>query len=321
MFAALEDSGFAPDLIIAACGGSIATSIINSFSVNAARKAYLQSEELYKFVKSVKLTRERKLYRIGWYSLKKMRTKKNAPYIENVFDRYLVDMPQNLSSELPSLSPIMGLNISSIIIGSQILFNPLDSGKERKDKKLYRKVLFTDEKTAEKINCKNIEIQSENYRSEAIDPSVKVMVNVPMLTAMRISVSDMFYVQPVYYNNSYFAGGAIDLIPLELARSISETVILEKKSGYTGIEESLVRAVLGYSGNERLRDVEKSDVDYWIDTTDATYRLNGHYCKKNIDWRRLQVDISLPFSYGQFVEDMHIQWQYGYEKIMKGLEK
>jgi hypothetical protein len=263
------------------------------------------------------LTEKKKLYRIGWYCLKKMCSGKNAPRMENVFDNYLVDMPGDISTQLPSLSPVTGLNIPSIIIGSEILFNRTDAGKTRNGRKLYRKVLFTDEATARRINCDNIQITSKNYRSSAIDPSIELMTDVSMLTAMRISISDMFYVQPVYYKNRYFAGGAIDLTPIELARSIAKTVIFEKKNPYTAMEEALVRAVLGYSGNKRLDEVEKSGVDYWIDTKDATQALTGHYCEKKPDWLKFQVAVSLPGSYRQFVEDMDIQWQYGYDKAIK----
>jgi len=317
MFAAMEDAGMSPNLIIGACGGAIATTIINALATNEERKKYLQSEELYKFVRATELTNERMLYRIGWYCLKKMYSKRNAPYIEDVFSKYLVNMPEDLTTLLPTLSSETKTNIPSIIIGSKMLFDPSETGKARNGKKLYKKVLFTDKITAQKINCNDIEIRTDYYISGAIDPSIEVMTNVPMVTAMRISVSDMFYVQPVYYGNHYFAGGAIDLIPMELATAMGETIFFEKKSPYSTMEESLVRAVLGYSGNERLKEIGNGNVKYWIDTRDATQALNGHYCKKNIDWAKFRISISLPDSHEQFAEDMEIQWQYGYRKVME----
>ncbi|MDR2122604.1 MAG: patatin-like phospholipase family protein [Flavobacteriaceae bacterium] len=321
MFAAMEDLGIAPNLIIGACGGAIATTIINSFKTNVERKQYLQSEELYNFVRSTQLTGQKKLYRIGWFCLKKMLSKENAPYIENIFDRYLVDMPQDISPQLPSLSPIAGLNIPSVIIGSEILFERKDTGKKRNGRKLYKKVFFTDKETARRINCEAIEIQSGNYISGAVDPSIEIITDVAMPTAMRISSSDMFYVQPVRYKDRFFAGGAIDLTPIELAKAMAESVIFEKKNRYTKIEESLVRAVLGYSGNERLKEVEKTDVDHWIDTTDVTQALKGHYCTKYIDLLKFKINMSLPESHNQFIQDMEIQWQYGYNKVIKEFGK
>lgn len=321
MFAAFEEKGLAPDLIIGVCGGSIAASIINSFQTNSERKNYLFSRELFEFIKNTELTKEKKLYRIGWYSLKKTYSKSRAPFIENVFDNYIIDMPQDISSELPSLSLQFTQNVPCIIIGAEILFELSDIGKLRKSKKLYKKVLFTDQITARKINLSNIQIQSENYESGAIDSGINILTNVSMLQAMRISVSDMFYVKPIFYQNHYYAGGAIDLTPIELAKDIADEVIFEKKSKYTNIEESLIRAVLGFSGNNRLEEIEKFPIDYWIDTTDVTQTLNGHYCKKKIDWKNFEIKIELPDSYEKFINDMQLQWQYGYNKALLQLEK
>lgn len=317
MFAAMEDLNITPNLIIGACGGAIATTIIRRFPDNERRKQYLQSEELYEFIRSIKLTNEKMLYRIGWLCLRKIQDKRTAPYIENVFDRYLVEMPEDLSIQLSSLSSTPECDIHSIIIGSKILFEKADAGKERKERKLYRKVLFTDKATARNINRDNIKIKSNDYTAGAIDPSIDLITDTSMLTAMRISISDMFYVSPVYNQGDYFAGGAIDLIPVELAQAMANTCIIEQKHNYTPIEEALVRAVLGYSGNERLRTINNANIDYRIDTTDATQILRKHYCRKTIDWLKLQVGITLPASYQQFVEDIEVQWQYGYKKVMK----
>ncbi|MBE8727905.1 patatin-like phospholipase family protein [Flavobacterium hungaricum] len=321
MFTAFEEKGLAPDLLIGVCGGSIAAAIINSFPTNRERKNYLQSKELFEFVQNTKLTKERKLHRIGWYSLKKTYSKKRAPFMENVFDNYLVDLPQDISLQLPSLSSQFAKNIPCIIVGSKIVLDPSNTGKERQNKKLYNKVLFTDPITAQKIDLDKIKIRSENYELSAVDPSIEILTDVSPHLAMRISVSDMFYVKPVLYQNQYYAGGAIDLTPIELAFEVADEVILEKKNNYTQIEESLVRAVLGFSGNQRLKEIENSTAAYWIDTTDATQVLNGHYCQKKIDWKNFEIKIELPESYEKFVNDMQQQWQYGYDKAIKELQQ
>ena len=318
MYAALQDQGYAPGLVIGTCGGAIATGIINSFPTNAGRKKYLESEELYHFIRSTKLTRERKLYRIGLLCLKKIFNKKNAPYIEDVFNRYLVEMPEDLSVELPSLVSEAGKNVRSVIVGAKMLFGKDETGNRRMDRKLYRKILFTDNDTARNINPDDIGIQSTGYLSGAVDPAVGIMTGVPMQTALRISLSDMFYVQPVCYRGAYYTGGAIDLVPVELARATGKYIILEKKNRYSAIEEALVRAVLGYSGNGRLKEAEASGADHWMDTRNVTREVEGHYCKKSIDWLRLQVSISLPRSYQQHKEDMNVLWNYGYQCITKG---
>ena len=125
----------------------------------------------------------------------------------------------------------------------------------------------------------------------------------------------MFYVQPVHYNGAYFAGGIIDLMPIELAEQLGETIFFEKKKGFGTIDEALVRAVFGYSGNRRLQEVMTHSVNYWVDTADMNQALSGHYIEKNINLLKLQVELKLPKTYAQFVEDMDFQWQYGYDRV------
>ena len=50
MYAAMQHYDVKPDLLIATCGGSIAANIINSFATDEQRKAFIQSEELYRLV-------------------------------------------------------------------------------------------------------------------------------------------------------------------------------------------------------------------------------------------------------------------------------
>lgn len=322
MYAALEDTGHTPDLVIGACGGAAATGIINSFATNIDRRKYLESEELYEFIRATRLTGERKLSKIGILCLRKVWNRRNAPYIEDVFGRYLVDMPEDISALLPSLSPASGEHIKSVIVGARVLFDQAETGSKRPaDRKLYRKVLFTDGETAKSIDPEGIRIQSANYRSSAVDSSVDVMTEVSMHTAMRISLSDMFYVPPVSYRGNYFTGGAVDLVPVEVAKALGRHVILEQKNGYSAVEEALVRAVLGYSGNARLRDVEAQGAGQWIDTRNATEVLHGHFCRKSIDLPRLRVSISLPESHGRYVKDVDALWNYGYECVTKSFTR
>ena len=48
--------------------------------------------------------------------------------------------------------------------------------------------------------------------------------------------------------------------------------------------------------------------------------LSGHYIEKNINIFKLQVELKLPKTYEQFVEDMDFQWQYGYDRVAQLFE-
>jgi len=322
MFSALEELGMKPDVLIASCGGAFAATVVNAFSDHLSRKQYLQSEEYYRFVLKTTLTKHRKLNKIGIFTLKKLFTKNNAPYIEDVFNRYLVEMNQDLSEDFPSLKNVkFSQEIPTLIIGSEILFTPEDVNQKRNGRKLYQKIIFTDSETAKKIIPNQTIISSENLKKSAVDNLPKTETTFSMLESTRISISDMFYVEPAFIQGKYFAGGAVDLIPIELAKYLANEVIIEKKQSYSKTEEAFVRAVLGYSGNKRLQEIENYSDYFKIDTTNIKQDLKGHYLKKGINWRKFKIDFSLPKSYPQFKQDMEKQWQYGFNQTMKSLRK
>lgn len=320
IFAALEETDRKPDVLVASCGGAFAAAVINAFPDTVSRKEYLKSEEYFRFVMNTTLTRHKKLSNIGFFTLKKLLDKRNAPFAENVFSRYLVEMPQDLTEVFPSLKNLQfSERLTTLIIGSEILFDPKEAGQERNDRKLYQKLIFTDSKTAEKITPEEITFQSENLKNSAVEESIEIKTDISLLESTRISVSDMFYVEPVFLQGKYFAGGAIDLIPVELAQHIADEIIIEKKQTYSSAEEALVRAVLGFSGNERLSEIEKFPADIQINTSNIKQDLKGHYLKKGINWKKLEIDFSFPKSHRQFAEDMEIQWQYGFDQTMKAI--
>lgn len=319
MYAALTNFDCQPNLIIASCGGALATTIINSFATNNERLAYLKSNELYQFMLAIKLTKQRKLKRIGYTCLKQLINKKNAPYIENAFDRYLVDVPQDIAPYLPSLSKQFDVHTKSIIVGSKILFDKSDVGKRRNNRKLYRRVLFTDNNLKQQIDKANCYPKSPNYYQGAIEQETEIIDYLPITTASRISIADMFYLQPVMANNTYFAGGAIDLTPIELAMSMGNHIFFEQKDPYTTLEEALVRGVLGYSGNDRLHYVHQQAVYKWIDTRNIRSNVEGNYCKKSINLLKMQVNMSMPQSYEAYADSMQALWNYGYKSVEKAL--
>jgi hypothetical protein len=320
IFAALDELSLHPDLLIASCGGSLAATVINAFPDHCSRKEYLKSEEYYQFVSQTALTKHKKLSEIGLFSLKKIFNKRKAPIIEDVFNRYLVEMPQDLSECFPSIkNGVFSKEIPTVIIGSELLFTPGESGQKRSEKKLFRKTVFTDPETARRISHEHLASHSDSFKDSAVEKESKIVTEFSMLESTRASVSDMFYVQPAYLQHHYFMGGVIDLVPLELARHLSREVITEKKQPYTPVEEALIRSVFGFSANERLLETEKLRSEFQIDTTSIKQVLKGHYPEKRINWKKLELDFSFPKTYQQFVEDMEMQWQYGFDQTVRSI--
>ncbi|WP_286709458.1 MULTISPECIES: patatin-like phospholipase family protein [Sphingobacterium] len=322
MYAALDELGLKPDLLIASCGGSMAVAVIQAFATHEARKCYLQSEEFYRFFLHHRLTEQRRLGKLGVYVLKKQLNEKRAPFIEDVFNRYLADMEQDLSLLLPTLDRPFSVAIPALVVGAKMLFSPSEVGQRRGDRKLYQKMLMGTKDVLANVPIEAIGIADENYVHSAVAEEVRLSAEFSVLQAARISMSDMFYIEPVCSNNTHYAGGAIDLVPMELANVLAENIICERKQPYKPQEEALVRAVLGFSGNKRLADLEQHfPYAHWIDTQDAAKQLAGKYCKKGIDWRKFEVTLSFPRDLEEFAEAMEAQWSYGYQVTLNSFKK
>lgn len=318
IFAALDELGMKPDILIATCGGSFAATVINAFPDHVSRKEYMKSEEYFEFVSKTVLTKHKKLSEIGLFSLKKCFDKRKAPFIEDIFNRYIVEMPQDLSECFPSIKNTQfSKEIPTLIIGSELLFNPQEIQQKRNEKKLFRKVIFTDPDTAKGIHPEHMAVTFNSFKESAVEENSKVITDISILDSTRASISDMFYVSPALLHQSYFMGGVIDLVPLELAQHLSKEIITEKKQPYTSIEEALIRSVFGFNANERLQETNHIKSDFQIDTTNIKNELKGHYMEKSINWRKLELDFSFPKSYQQFAKDMEMQWQYGFAQTVR----
>ncbi|MGF6907489.1 patatin-like phospholipase family protein [Fusobacterium sp. PH5-44] len=324
IYSAFLEKNIGPDIIIGTCGGAMGALIVSAFGTSKKIKEYMQSSELYDFICSIKLTKEQKLYKIGSDFLIRALKNPNGKYIEDIFDKYVLNMPEDLEKYLPILSKNIELSIPIVILGTKLLFGKDKVGRKNRGKKLYKKIIFSDENTSNLLRKKIDESEykeSNVFFNSLIDSKIEIIDNISLLKAARISMSDMFYTRPVYYDNNYYLGGAIDLVPIEIAQMISKDITIEKKQKYTDIESLAVNSVFGYDPNERLSEISKYNPKYIIDTTDVPNVLKGHYVTSKINWSKFQVELNLPENYEKFCEDIDIQWSYGYERGMRALSE
>lgn len=322
IYSAFLEKNKCPDIIIGTCGGAMGALIVSAFGTPKKIKEYMQSNELYDFICSIKLTKEQKLYKIGSDFLIRALKNQNGKYIENIFDKYVVNMPEDLEKYLPTLAKNIELSIPIAILGTKLLFGKDRVGRKNHGKKIYKKTIFSDKNTSnllrKKLDESDYKESNVFYRS-LIESNIEVIDNISMLKASRISMSDMFYVRPIYNDNSYYLGGAVDLVPIEIAQMIAKDVTIEKKQKYTSVESLAVNSVFGYNPNERLSEITEYCPKYIVDTTDVPNILKSHYVTSKINWSKFQVELNLPESYERFCEDVDFQWSYGYERGMKAL--
>lgn len=315
IYSALVDNNLTPDLILGSCGASLSATIISSFVDSKKIKEYLKSEELYSLFNNLKLTSERKFSKIPLFIiLKSLFLRKNL-YIEDIINKFLIDFPEDIENLLPNLNKEKQ-KIDTLIIGSKLNFDETAINKKIYAKNLYEEIIFTNIKDNLEINKIS---RSKAYINSIVSEEVEIIKDISLLKASRISMADMFLMSPVKYKDSYFAGGAIDLLPIEIADLLAEEIFLELKQSYNFIENSVVKFVLGYSGNTRFKEILTKQASYWIDTSDMPQYFKKFYNFLLFDIFKMQLKLN-SLSYDEYCQDIDLQWDYGYNRVLESLK-
>jgi len=203
------------------------------------------------------------------------------------------------------------------IVGGRLLFGPGEAGQLRQGRAIYRVTLFGDERIAALAAGQPSAIGRDGW-TDAVAHDLAIDTTMPLADAARISIADMVYFRCQSAGGADYTGGAIDLFPIELARSLARHVTMEMKQAYdqqTAIPA--LRAVFGIDANARLRHVHGQPADAWIDTSDVSQALRGTGIQKRIAWRANRVQLVAPSSYERYVADVETQWQYGYQRAQE----
>lgn len=314
IYAALNDMDNQPELIIASCGGAISSVIINMFDTDILRKNYLLSEELYSYFNEISVTKKSFLHRLPLklmiLKIKKGKTKK----VLDIIDNYLVKLPKFFFTKAIDFNQN---RVKTIILGSKIIYDNKDIGCKI-CKKLFKPILFTDSATRNKI--KKLLPQEEYLKDSHVIPTYDIIDCFKMEEAARISISDMFYMPTFKKNKDNYSGGAINLMPLELAKSVASSLLMEYKQEYSSIGASVIKAIFGYDGYERMRMVHDKHANYWIDTSDAPKKLKGYFITTSINWKKFRVELVKPKNYNEYKIWMEKQWEYGYNRAVEALK-
>jgi len=316
-YAAAVASGNTPDLIFASCGGSIAAGIIAVSADIEEQKALLLSAEMYHMYTRIGVNDTQSLVRIlgdvCWRYLHR-----NAVSVYPDFSKKALFSVSNNEHSEPFFPFDGHYNAGSdiAIIGAKLCYGSNDIGQDRQDKPIFEEVVFSTPRVAQQLNGAHIPNQGRK-NNPLIKPLVITETRCDLKQAIRISVSDIFYLPPWHWNGSDYMGGMIDLIPVELAARCAKRLSLELKqpfSPYTAVPA--FKALLGFDPNERLRQVHEFDADVWIDTSDSPGYLRQEQATKAIDWLSGKLKLVYPVSYAHYQQMMLKQWEYGYQRSM-----
>ncbi|PWF44372.1 patatin-like phospholipase family protein [Massilia glaciei] len=311
MYAAAVESGKAPDVLLASCGGSIAAAVIAALPDDAQRKKWVSSPEMYAFMCGLRSTPKAAIGRSFAHAIKRHLSSGRAARIPDLFDDYFFDIP----AQLP-LPPRQGdSEVALAIVGGKILFSPDEVGQLRGGRKLFAETVFTDPRSAALLDGAVAPLSVPEWGDNAIEAPLRLDVAMPVADAVRISISDMYYFRCHTHSSGHYMGGVIDLFPIELAHRLADSVTIEMKSQFNrALAIPALRTVLGIDGNARLRHIHAQHADVWVDTSDVERVLSTRGMQKLLSWRHNRIRLVMPGSHATYVEHIDAQWQYGYAR-------
>lgn len=317
IYAALCETGRAPDVLLASCGGAIAAGTIQAFPSNAERKAWLSSPAMYQFWLKLKSNEQASISRALLAAVKRRFFVKKAATIPDLFHDYLFEVPELLPwPEMPEVNS----DLDVAIIAGKLLYNETEVGLPRGDRKLFAETLFCSERSAALLQGMSSPLSVDG--DNAIAAPLLTDTAMPMAQAIRASVSDMYYFRCHSYQGQNYIGGVIDLFPIEVAKQLAEQVVMELKGPYDNFFSlPALRTVLGIDGNQRLRHVLQQSADLWVDTSDMTQALVENQIYKKILWRKNKIKLMMPPSYQDYLAMIDAQWQYGYQRGLSATAK
>jgi len=309
--AAAEETGNAPDILLASCGGAIAAAVINALPDAAARRAWVASPAMYEFLAAVQSTTRAAPLRALADIARRRLTGTPAPRIPDLHHDYLFELPAVLP--LPPARTATGPALA--IVGGRLLYAPHEAGRARAGRQLFEEVVFTSTRAAALLDGAPAPAADARWSSAAVAPMLAVDSAMPVADAARISIADMYYFCCHEHGGRHYTGGVIDLFPIELAQRLARRVTMERKAPFNShLALPALRAVMGIDGMARLDHVHAQHADAWFDTRDVSHALRDHGIGKRIVWRENRIRLALPPTQAAYAAQIEAQWQYGYRK-------
>ncbi|WP_414932892.1 hypothetical protein [Vibrio europaeus] len=311
MYAAAVESNRQPDAIFAACGGAIAAGLIGTFDNIEEQKEALLSHEIHQMVRRVQYANKHALTTVLFDLANRYWQRKATKVFPDLYHDALFEIAQDSKPWFPFQPNYTTVNSSIYIVGSKLCFDQKQIGQNRGTSPLFEEVILSDQSALNSLSNAPYSPPSTLIKSDVVRES-----SIQFQDAVRISVSDIYYLPPYAIAGSHYMGGMLDLVPFSLAQHCSATLSLEVKQAFSSITAvPAFFTLLGYNPNDVLKALPTRSQDVWIHTADAPQQLRRHQIRKRIHCLSNQIALEMP-NYDRFRTMMQAQWDYGYQRAL-----
>jgi hypothetical protein len=273
--AAACEAGRAPDVILGTCGGALVAALVHSEPDPARQLAFLGGPAMYRFWRGVRARAARPLLASAAALLGRALDPRPAPRIPDLDREALFEV----GDAWPALA--WGAGVDVALLGARLLYAPGQAGERRSGRPLFETVAIGSRRTTALL------AGAPAGHGEAVAPTLATRgpADLSLADAARISLTDMIYLPPAEAAGARWLGGAVDLMPVELAARLADEVWIDRKDAVSRWTIGPAwRAVLGMDGRRRQRGVDATPVALRID-----HRGLGRALPESVLTRRLAL--------------------------------
>ena len=282
--AAMCEAGRVPDVLLGTCGGALVAALVHAEPDPARQLAWLAGPEMYRFWSGVRLRARVGLGHALRGVLRRLLDPRLAARVPDL-DR---DALFEVAGEWPRLAwRDDGRGTDVVVLGARLLFAPGEAGARREGRALMEPVAIASPRAAATLAGAPAAVAHGVHAGSSVARALAVVEpdQLALHDAVRISMTDMVYLAPAAAAGARWLGGAVDLLPVELAARLADDVWIDRKDPIPRWTMAPAwRAVLGIDARRRQREVDDAPDVHRIDHRGVDRALRETVLRRRLAW-------------------------------------
>jgi hypothetical protein len=288
--AAAREAGLAPDVVLGTCGGALVAALVHAEPDPARQLEFLGGPAMYRFWQGVHARPGLSLTHALAAFVRRAVDPRPAPRVPDL-DR---DALFETTAPWPDLRWRDGADIDAVLLGARLAPAAADVARPRAGRRLFDTVAFCSGRSAALLAGAPV---ASGATAVADELSALGAADMTLADATRISLTDMIYLAPAQAAGARWLGGAVDLMPVELAARLADEVWIDRKDAISRWTIGAAwRAVLGLDAAARQRQVDAAPVALRIDHRGLRHALPRSLLARHLALTRrgLALDVRPP---------------------------
>lgn len=304
LHAAACEAGHAPDVLLASCGGAWAAAVLHRLPDPHQAKAWMMGPQAHEFICSIRANPAQAWPTALRRAAVRWLDRSSASRVPDVWSAALfrVDRPVALPPAAATAGPAVAL------VGARVMLPRDQAGQLRAGRVLFEETVFAEPSVAARLAGSPCALAPT---TPTLAATIATRTDITLEDAVRISITDLHYLEAPAVRGDHWVGGFVDLMPLELARLLAGRITAEKKPAFdTLLASPALRHGIGLDVARRWREVHAQPVDWRVDTSDMQRAVPPLMARR---WGRHGLTFKVPTP-AEFAQRVSLQWDYGFAR-------